>query len=199
MGTATSRGTMPFEKLVVIDARNHLLGRLASFVAKEALLGQKVVLVRCEDMVISGSFIRNKMKLLMKRNKRMNTNPVKGPFHHRSPPDMVMRVIRGMLPHKHYRGSAAFQRIKCVEGIPEPFASLKRVVVPNAFRVTRFRRWENSRWILAGATRMCLLNMRRSARERPQPITQKARPRKLPLQRQRLPISETCSLYVTAS
>merc|ERR1711898_14165 len=136
---STSRGTMPFEKLVVIDARNHLLGRLASFVAKEALLGQKVVLVRCEDMVISGSFIRNKMKLLMKRNKRMNTNPVKGPFHHRSPADMVMRVIRGMLPHKHYRGSAAFQRIKCVEGIPEPFASLKRVVVPDAFRVTRLR------------------------------------------------------------
>merc|ERR1739848_711957 len=75
----------------------------------------------------------------MKRNKRMNTNPVKGPFHHRSPADMVMRVIRGMLPHKHYRGSAAFQRIKCVEGIPEPFASLKRVVVPDAFRVTRLR------------------------------------------------------------
>merc|ERR1711918_144519 len=49
---------MPFEKIVVIDARGHLLGRLASFVAKEALLGQKVMVVRCEDIVISGSFIR---------------------------------------------------------------------------------------------------------------------------------------------
>merc|ERR1712054_549832 len=58
---------MPFEKIVVIDARGHLLGRLASFVAKEALLGQKVMVVRCEDIVISGSFIRNKLKLLMKR------------------------------------------------------------------------------------------------------------------------------------
>merc|ERR1712091_198781 len=134
-----AEGNMPFEKLVVIDARGHLMGRLASFVAKEALNGQKVVVVRCEDMVISGSFIRNKLKLLMKRVKRMNTNPKKGPFHHRSPADMVMRVIRGMLPHKHYRGSAALQRIKCVEGIPEPFASLKRVVVPDAFRVTRLR------------------------------------------------------------
>merc|ERR1712028_127345 len=119
-------GNMPFEKLVVIDARNHLLGRLASFVAKEALLGQKVVLTRCEDIVISGSFMRNKMKLLMKRTKRMNTNPVKGPFHHRSPSDMIMRVIRGMLPHKITRGSAAFQRVKCV-------------VVPDAFRTTRLR------------------------------------------------------------
>merc|ERR1711907_133404 len=132
-------GKMPFEKLVVIDGRGHLMGRLASFVAKEALLGQKVVVVRCEEMVISGSFIRNKLKLLMKRNKRMNTNPKKGPFHPRSPADMFLRVVRGMLPHKQYRGSAAFQRIKCVEGIPEPFNSIKRVVVPDALRIQRLR------------------------------------------------------------
>merc|ERR1712022_67782 len=130
---------MPFEKIVVIDARGHLLGRLASFVAKEALLGQKVMVVRSEDIVISGSFIRNKLKLLMKRNKRMNTNPKKGPFHHRSPADMFQRVVRGMLPHKHYRGSAAFQRCKFVEGIPEPFNSVKRVVVPDALRIQRLR------------------------------------------------------------
>merc|ERR1712094_118097 len=124
---------------VVIDARGHLLGRLASFVAKEALLGQKVMVVRCEDIVISGSFIRNKLKMLMKRNKRMNTNPSKGPFHHRSPADMFMRVVRGMIPHKLYRRSAAFQRVKAVEGIPDPFNSVKRVVVPDAMRVTRLR------------------------------------------------------------
>merc|ERR1712057_157912 len=138
MGVA-SRGTMPFEKLVVIDARNHLLGRLSSFVAKEALLGQKVVLVRCEDMVISGSHIRNKLKLLMKRNKRMNTNPRKGPFHHKSPSDMFMRVVRGMLPHVWYRGSAAFQRVKAVEGCPDPFDQIKKVVVPDALRITRLK------------------------------------------------------------
>merc|ERR1712167_146399 len=134
-----SNEEMPFEKLTVIDARGHLMGRLASFVAKEALLGQKVVLVRCEDINISGSFIRNKLKLLMKRNKRMNTNPKKGPFHHKSPADMMLRVIRGMIPHKFYRGSAAFQRVKCLEGIPEPFNSVKRVVVPDALRVQRLR------------------------------------------------------------
>merc|ERR1712159_195216 len=117
---AQGSSAMPFEKLTVIDARGHLLGRLASLVAKEALLGQKVVVVRCEELVISGSFIRNKLKLLMKRNKRMNTNPKKGPFHHRSAADMFLRVVRGMLPHVWYRGSAAFQRVKAVEGIPDP-------------------------------------------------------------------------------
>merc|ERR1711924_548071 len=86
-----------FEKLVVINCRGHLLGRLASFVAKEALAGQKIMLVRAEEINISGSFIRNKLHLLMKKQKRMSTNPKRGPFHHRSPADMLIRTIRGML------------------------------------------------------------------------------------------------------
>merc|ERR1712188_49379 len=128
-----------FEKLVVIDCRGHLLGRLASFVAKEALAGQKIMLVRAEEINISGSFIRNKLHLLMKKQKRMSTNHRSGPFHHRSPADMLMRTIRGMLPHKIYRGSAAFQRVKAVDGMPAPFDKIKKMVVPSALRVTRLR------------------------------------------------------------
>ena len=44
-----------FEAPVVIDGRGHLLGRLASVVAKELLGGQKVIVVRCEQITISGS------------------------------------------------------------------------------------------------------------------------------------------------
>jgi large subunit ribosomal protein L13Ae len=44
-----------FEKVVVVDARAHMMGRLASVVAKELLNGQHVVLVRCEGINISGS------------------------------------------------------------------------------------------------------------------------------------------------
>mgnify|MGYP001804696254 CR=1 FL=1 len=46
--------------LVVIDAKAHMLGRLASLVAKQLLNGQKVVVVRCEDLVLSGGFVRQK-------------------------------------------------------------------------------------------------------------------------------------------
>lgn len=46
---------MVFEKVVIIDGRGHLLGRLASVVAKELLLGQHVVVVRCEELNVSGS------------------------------------------------------------------------------------------------------------------------------------------------
>ena len=46
-----------FEKEVVIDCRGHIMGRLASIVAKELLSGQKVVCVRCEELNITGSSI----------------------------------------------------------------------------------------------------------------------------------------------
>jgi hypothetical protein len=43
------------ENTVVIDGRAHMYGRLASVVAKQLLSGQKIVVVRAEQMVISGS------------------------------------------------------------------------------------------------------------------------------------------------
>ena len=46
-----------FEKEVVIDCRGHIMGRLASVIAKELLCGQKVVCVRCEELNITGSSI----------------------------------------------------------------------------------------------------------------------------------------------
>jgi hypothetical protein len=55
---------MVFEKVQVVDTRGHLLGRLASLLAKELLLGQHVVCVRCEEINISGTFMRNKREHL---------------------------------------------------------------------------------------------------------------------------------------
>lgn len=49
---------------VVVDGKGHLLGRLASIVAKQLLNGQKVVVVRCEALNISGEFFRAKRTLL---------------------------------------------------------------------------------------------------------------------------------------
>ena len=40
---------------IVIDGKGHLLGRLASIVAKQLLFGKKVVVVRAEALLISGS------------------------------------------------------------------------------------------------------------------------------------------------
>merc|ERR1712029_576853 len=63
-------------KPIVIDARGHLLGRLASTVAKTILQGQRVVILRCEGIVISGSFYRNKLKYLSFLENAITPTPV---------------------------------------------------------------------------------------------------------------------------
>lgn len=130
---------MVLEKPIVIDCRDHLHGRLCSVVAKELLAGQKIILVRCEEMIISGSLVRNQTKYAQFRNKRMNTNPRKGPFHFRSPARMVWRTIRGMVHQKTARGQAAIGRLSTFEGIPHPYDKMKRKVIPAALRVVRLK------------------------------------------------------------
>merc|ERR1711971_396834 len=127
------------EKPIVIDCRDHLNGRLCSIVAKELLAGQKIILVRCEEMVISGSIVRNQTKYAQFRAKRMNTNPRKGPFHFRSPARIVWRTIRGMVHQKTARGQAAIGRLSTFEGIPHPYDKMKRKVIPAALRVVRLK------------------------------------------------------------
>mmetsp|Transcript_81242 Transcript_81242/g.143287 ORF Transcript_81242/g.143287 Transcript_81242/m.143287 type:complete len:188 (+) Transcript_81242:82-645(+) len=126
-------------KAKVIDCRGHLLGRLASVIAKELLNGQPIVAVRCEEINQSGSLYRNKVKYAEFRRKRMNTNPKKGPIHFRAPSRILWRTVRGMMEHKTARGKAAMARLKVFEGIPPPYDKVKRVVVPDALKVTRLR------------------------------------------------------------
>jgi large subunit ribosomal protein L13Ae len=130
---------MTFTKVVVVDGRDHMLGRLASLVAKELLLGQQVVVTRCEQMCVSGSLMRNKMKWARFRRKRTNTNPKRGPIHFRAPSKMLWRAVRGMVPHKTKRGQLAMQRLKTFDGCPPPYDRVKRMVVPDALRVMRLR------------------------------------------------------------
>ncbi|KAK9759811.1 60S ribosomal protein L16A [Basidiobolus ranarum] len=128
-----------FEKVVVIDARGHLLGRLASIISKQILTGQKVVVVRCEELNVTGSFFRNKIKYHAFLRKRCLVNPSKGPYHFRAPSRILWRTIRGMIPHKTARGNAAMERLKLFEGIPPPYDTMKRMVVPSALRVLRLK------------------------------------------------------------
>ena len=128
-----------FEKVVIVDARGHLMGRLASFIAKELLNGQHVVVVRTEEINVSGSLFRNKLKWAEYSRKHHNTNPKRGPFHFRAPGRMFYRVVKGMLPHKNARGEHALNRLKVFEGVPAPYDKMKRMVVPDALRVTRLK------------------------------------------------------------
>ncbi|XP_008805147.2 60S ribosomal protein L13a-2-like [Phoenix dactylifera] len=124
---------------VVVDARHHMLGRLASILAKELLNGQRVVVVRCEEICLSGGLVRQKMKYLRFLRKRMNTKPSHGPIHFRNPAKILWRTIRGMIPHKTKRGAAALARLKAYEGVPPPYDKTKRMVIPDALKVLRLQ------------------------------------------------------------
>merc|ERR1711876_18175 len=135
--TPTMPGFSP--KPVVIDGRGHLMGRLASIVAKNILNGNKVVIVRCEGINQSGNFYRNKLKVLKFLRLRCNVKPSRGPFHFRAPSKMFWRTVRGMVPHKTERGKDAMKRLQTFEGVPPPYDKKKRMVVPSALKVLRLK------------------------------------------------------------
>merc|ERR1711939_311607 len=140
-GVVTYCGKMStFEPVVVIDGKGHLLGRLASTVAKRLLNGQKIVVVRCEALNISGEFFRAKLKYHAYLRKITRYNPTRGgPFHFRAPARVFYKTVRGMVPHKTARGKAAMERLKVFEGVPAPYDKKKRMVVPQALRVLRLK------------------------------------------------------------
>nr|XP_027202134.1 60S ribosomal protein L13a-like [Dermatophagoides pteronyssinus] len=122
-------------KQIVIDGKNHIYGRLAAIVAKKALEGNNVVVVRAEEIIISRSQFRNRLKFMEFLRKHSNSNPTKhSHIHYREPSKMFKRAIRGMLPHKTRRGADALNRISVFEGIPGKFDMKKRVCAPDALK-----------------------------------------------------------------
>ncbi len=101
---------------MIIDGKNLIMGRASAFVAKQSLMGEKVDVVNCSEMVITG----NKRDVIAKykRKKSMGV-PSKGPFQPKKPDMFVRRVIRGMLPYKQFKGREAFKRVKCHISFPE--------------------------------------------------------------------------------
>jgi len=102
--------------MVIIDATNLILGRLASFSAEKALLGENVIIINCEKAVITGNR-KTTLKKYNERNQMGSKN--KGPFTRRRPDRFVKRTIRGMLPYKRENGTKALKRVKCYTGTPE--------------------------------------------------------------------------------
>ena len=111
----------------IIDGKNAVLGRLASYVAKQALKGEEIVILNCEQVIVTGNRMNIKKKFEDKRGRVGSSQ--KGPKHSRTSDKIVKRSIRGMLPdHRKGRGKVAFKKIKCYVGIPKEFQESKKIV-----------------------------------------------------------------------
>lgn len=101
--------------MIVIDATNLIIGRLATAVAKMALHGEEIRIVNSENCIISGS--KKDVFAKYKRKKDMG-KPEKGPFFPKLADRILKRTVRGMLPYKTSRGREAMKNVKCYRGVP---------------------------------------------------------------------------------
>jgi len=120
---------------MIIDATDLIVGRLATVVAKKALLGEKIDIVNCENAVMTGSRREVLAKFKQKRDRGV---PLQGPYYPRQADRIVRRVVRGMLPYKQAKGEQAFKNVMCylgvpagMEGKPETIESANVKKVPN--------------------------------------------------------------------
>jgi len=107
---------------MIIDATDLIVGSLASFTAKKALLGEPIEIVNCERAIVTGD--RAAIFARSKRFKDMGTW-AKGPFFYKMPDRYVRRVIRGMINYKSDRGERAYKSVKCYIGVPQELQGKK--------------------------------------------------------------------------
>lgn len=110
----------------LINGSGAVLGRLASYVAKESMKGEDVVIVNCGEVIITGRKRKIKEEFEEKRTKVGSGQ--KGPKISRTSEKVVKRAVRGMLPnHRSGRGKEAFRRITCHKEVPDEFRDKKMI------------------------------------------------------------------------
>jgi len=107
---------------LVYDAKDKILGRLASHVAKQLMVArksgreQRVIIYNAEHAVVSGP----KTKVLADYDFKYKLNhPRKGPFFPRMPDQILKRTVRGMLPYqKNSSGRNSLRDLRVMIGTP---------------------------------------------------------------------------------
>lgn len=117
---------------MIIDGKDLVLGRLASFAAKRLLEGEHVTVVNAEQVVVSGRKEATFDAYDAWLEVRNLTNPRKGPFHLKRPEDLVRLAVRGMLPFDKPRGRGAYGRLRVHMGVPPKFAGKEMQTLPEA-------------------------------------------------------------------
>ena len=113
--------------MIVIDGKDAVLGRLASYTAKEAMKGEEIAIVNCDEIIITGN--KKNIRQDFERRKKWVGSTQKGPKNSFLPEKIVKKTIRGMLNNSRRRGRGrdAIKRVKCYVGIPKEFESAKKI------------------------------------------------------------------------
>ena len=116
------------DRPIVVDATDHIAGRLSSHVAKLLLKGNRVSLVNCEKIMMSGT----RANIIKEQREFLEINSIinykHGPVHYRRPDTMIRKMIRGMLPHdRKPSGKEAHKRLRTYIGSPKELKSIEKI------------------------------------------------------------------------
>jgi len=128
---ADKKNEVPMNE-IVIDAKMGVVGRIASFAAKKALLGNKIIIVNCNEAVITGPRKAVLATYTMKRTYGGTSH--KGPYYSRVPERMMRKAVRGMLPWPKGRGREAYKRVMPYNDVPEEYASKEKLCFKKPMR-----------------------------------------------------------------
>ena len=124
-------------KPIVVDGTNLIAGRLASNVAKLLRKGNRVSVVNCDRIMMSGkkSSIVGEYRDFLKINSIINYKH--GPKHPRRPDTIIARMIRGMLPYEDKpSGRSDFKRLRTYIGVPQEVKGFEKIQFEKA-KITR--------------------------------------------------------------
>ncbi len=122
--------------MAVIDATGHVVGRLASVVAKRLLKGEDIVVVNAEKAIITG---RRKVvfdEYYTRHHRGSTTSRMRGigPRYPRRPDMILRRTISRMMPYQQARGREALKRLRVYIDVPEDLKSKTLEVIADAKR-----------------------------------------------------------------
>jgi len=124
---ASQENTVSIDKPIVVDATNHIAGRLSSNVAKLLLKGNRVSIVNCDKIMISGT----RSNIISEYREFLEINSINhwkhGPKHPRRPDTIMKKMIRGMLPREKTSGKEAHKRLRTYIGSPKEVKPFKKI------------------------------------------------------------------------
>lgn len=103
---------------MIIDADGQVLGRMSSYAAKKALLGENVIVVNAEKAVVVGKRDEILHQYASRLERKSKSAVTKGPYHQKRPDRFVRKTIRGMLPWNKSRGIEAYKKVMVYIGTP---------------------------------------------------------------------------------
>ncbi len=136
---------MTLNEQIVIDGKDSVLGRVASYAAKQALLGKKIVILNCNDLLLTGG--RNMILEQYSHMRSRGRGAQKGPIIPKVAEKIMKRTIRGMLEYTQKRGEAALDRIICYNATPKEFESAKKISLARELKIRTLKLGEIARII----------------------------------------------------